>query len=178
VPSDVIWAAAIAGGVGVLGNAATLWATQLQRASHERTETKRIAADAARLKAEHEEAERQRRLTSYQSLMVVLAELDRAATWGTATDKEVDAMIARFLQLHADVLLIGTDAVGDALHPVDEGLNTVGAEMAHMQARDPGESVADAHATAYQRHRESLLAAQGALMSAMHEDVRRGYDAG
>jgi hypothetical protein len=105
VPSDVIWAAIIAGGVGVLGNGATIWATQLQRASHERTEDKRIEADADRLSAEHDETERQRRLAAYQALTVVLGDLDRAATWAKATNEETEAMIGRFLQLHAEVLL-------------------------------------------------------------------------
>jgi hypothetical protein len=170
----VIWAAAIAGGVGVLGNAVTLWATQLQRASHERTEVKRIEADAERLNAEHDEAERQRRFTIYQALTVVLGGIDRAATWATATDEETDAMISRFLQLYADVLLIGTDAVREALDPVMEGFNVVGAEVAQMQARDPDTTLAAAHTIAYQRHRASLTEAQGALLRAMHDDVRRG----
>lgn len=173
MPSDVVWTAAITGGVGLLGNAATLWATKLQRASQDRTEGKRIAADADRLNAEHDEAERQRRLTAYQALTVVLGDIDRVATWVNATNEETEAMIARFLQLHAEVLLIGTDAVTEALGPVAEGMNVVGAEMAQMQARNPNMPLVAAHEAAYQRHRDSLMAAQGALLRAMHEDVRR-----
>ena len=82
-------------------------------------------------------------------------------------DEQTEALIGRFEQQHADVLLIGTEAVCEALRPVAETLGAVGAEMG--QARSQG--VAAAHALAYGRHREAAMEAQAALLIAMRADV-------
>lgn len=165
----MIWSAAIAGGVGLLGNAATVWATQLQRASHDRTESRRIAADAERLKAEHAEAERQRRLSAYQALIVTLGEIDRMSAWtSTPTDEQVEALIALCEREIAGVLLIATDEVCMAMNPLTDVLATVGDEMA--RARQMG--VAAAHTNAYRRHRAAAMDAHGTLLMAMRADVR------
>jgi hypothetical protein len=176
MPSDVIWAAALAGGVGLLGNGTTFWATYLQRRSHERTEAKRIDADADHLTAGHREAERQRRLTEYQGLVVVLNDLDRSATWAIGSDEETESLIARFHHGHANVLLLGAEPVCVALSEVIQMLDQIGSDLSHIRRLDPSQGLAAAHATAYTGHRDSLIAAEAGLVLAMRADVRRGYE--
>jgi hypothetical protein len=176
MPSDVIWAATIAGGVGLLGNGATLWATALQRRSHERTEAKHIDADADRLGIEHREAERQRRFGMYEALVRVMNDLDRASTWASPTDEEVESLVAHFLELHANVLLLGSEHVCEASSPVSETLNLIGTDLVRIQRLDASQGLAAAHATAYKQHRDPLIDAEAALLLAMREDVRRGYE--
>jgi hypothetical protein len=144
---------------------------------HERTEAKRIAADDRRLRTEHREAERQRRLLAYQALIVVLGDIDRAATWQTATDEETDALIARFLQLHADVLLIGTDSVCEALSAVSDALNVIGVDMARLNDYILG-SAAHKHVPPPTESIGMRSKTRKVGSWAMHDDVRRGYEDG
>jgi hypothetical protein len=172
MPSDVIWAAIIAGSVGVIGNGATIWATQLQRRSHERTEAKRIDADADRLRAEHRETERQRRLATYKAFQVTMSDLDRAATWSTATDEQVDAALAEFDQLYAEIMLIGSTAVCDSLSPLIDALDRVGGRMSEL-SRLP---LAERHREAFRAYGQPVRDAWATALLAMRDDIRRGYE--
>jgi hypothetical protein len=74
--SDVVVAAAIAGGVGLAGNITTYFATKRQSEASLAAAREQSTHDLARLEAEHREGERQSRRDTYRRFIVMIAGLD------------------------------------------------------------------------------------------------------
>jgi hypothetical protein len=81
--SDVVWAAAIAGGVGLAGNAFTYLAARANR----RLDMARLETENERFHEERREPERQNRDGTYHRLLAVL---DRYDMWATGYAEGVD----------------------------------------------------------------------------------------
>ncbi len=112
--SDVVWAAAIAGGVGLVGNVATMWATALQRRSMERVEQVRSTAERERFEDELHERDRLRRLETYEELLQALDAVHRFGALGGAA-KDFPVLGDRYRTLRSRVQVLGSDGVINAM---------------------------------------------------------------
>jgi hypothetical protein len=87
--SNVIWAAAIAGAVGLLSNIPTYMSA---RRSAD-VELARVRAESERLREQHREAERQNRQGTYHRVLAALNRFDMIATGYPFTSEEFDQLV-------------------------------------------------------------------------------------
>jgi hypothetical protein len=168
--SDVVWAAAIAGGVGLSGNAFTYLAARANR-----------RLDLARLEAENEqrrEPERQNRQGTYHRLLAVL---DRYDMWATGYAEGVDdatfeATLAEHNYLLGAVHLFGAEDVREATGPLVELFAQVGEGMAKAPriGSPRGGPKVGRFIVGYLPYREQIIEATANLTLAMRADVTRG----
>jgi hypothetical protein len=171
--SDVIWAAGIAGAVGISGTLATIRATSAQLRSHERVEAQRIGAEKERQHAEHIEAERQRRCDVYAQFLTTLSDLDRLGTWATGTNEEISAALERYDKDYTAVMVAANDAVADSLGQLAHVFMESGA---HMAVDADESSLSERFRDAYRSYRIAIIEAGNIVLLAMREDIRRGYE--
>ena len=173
--SDVIWAGAIAGGVGLAGNVVTYLVSKGQR----RVELAKVNAEYDRLRQEHREAERSNRQGTYHRTLAVLDRLDMFAT-GYNPESETEYMVAleELNTLVGGIHLFGAQSVRDALGPVAEEFARLGERIGIQQwaGRQSGNQpvpYAVAYGEAYRDRRNEIIAATAALTEAMRADVTR-----
>jgi hypothetical protein len=133
--SDVVWAAAIAGGVGLAGNAFTYLAARANR----RLDLATLEAENERFHEERREPERQNRQGTYHRLLAVL---DRYDMWATGyasgiDDDTFEATLAEHNYLIGAIHLFGAEEVQQAVGPLIELFAQVGERMAKAP-RDGG----------------------------------------
>ncbi len=115
----------------------------------------------------YREAERQNRQGTYHRFLAVLNQMDSFAIGYAPVEAEYDETLAEFNVLHAGLLLFGAPKVKEALGPVVDLLDQVGAGM------DAREKV-PSFIRSYQPLRRQILEAQGELISAMASDANAG----
>jgi hypothetical protein len=174
--NDVIWAAIIAGGVGLAGNVTTYFTAKSGAAATVRTaeqaaavELERINAENERLREQIRDDERRNRQGTYHRMIAVLDRLDYYATGYPPTDEQYNATVAEFNYLHGGILLFGPPSVTDAVGPLIQVLSEIGAGMAAAEGTQ-----AERWRVAYLPRREDFIRAQGRLVAVMHADVTRG----
>jgi hypothetical protein len=164
--SDVIWAAAIAGGVGLLSNIPTYLSAR--RTAY--VELARLREESERLREQHREAERQNRQGTYHRVLAALDRFDMIATGAPFTTDEFDQLWDGYNALAGGVLLFGATSVRERMQPVSRLLQEIRAEVAESSVEDQ----AQAFGKAYLPRRGEMLSAQARLIEAMREDVTRG----
>ena len=175
--SDVVWAAAIAGAVGVAGNITTYVVSRQQAKTaiasakgQSEVELEKVRAENERLREEHREAERQNRQGTYHRFLAALDRFDMMATGNTpATDAHFSELLGEYNQLYGAIRLFGAEPVRTALNPVVRLFVEVGAAMGDAE----GETSAARFAEAYNPRRETIIEATAALTDAMREDITR-----
>ncbi len=172
MPSDVIWAAAIAGGVGLAGNGATLWATQLQRRSQERVEAIKDKAEAEQALDERRATARNTRAKFYEDVYLALDDLEQTGTGPDGSDEEFSKVVARWRAVRGRARLVGSPEVVEAVAAVQGLLRTIAQEMPASGA--PDDPLWKHYQAAYQRHEEALAPALTALVDAMRSDGLAG----
>lgn len=176
--SDVIWAAAIAGGVSLVGNAATYLVSRRQTAvsiateeSRSKVELTKVESELEKLREQYREAERSNRQGTYHRLFGVINRQDMIGTGAMqATDAEYTALVQEFNFLFGGVLLFGAEPVTEAINAFVAHLNELGRDMSSQSS---GTQVERLRAV-YPAHRERLMDAEGALIVAMRDDVTSG----
>jgi hypothetical protein len=176
--SDVVAVGAITASATVLastiGAVATYKVSRANASTAVRTveeqskvELAKITAENERLREEHREAERQNRQATYHRLLAVLNRLDSFATGYAPSDDQYDDALAEWNLLHGGVLLFGTDGVKEAIGPVVDLLERVGAGM-------DADDKEGTFARSYLPLRREMVKAQGGLVAAMAADVGAG----
>jgi hypothetical protein len=159
VPSDVIWAAIIAGGVGLAGNGVTAWSAYLQAQNQRGLEEDRRRDD-------RRTALRQERLASYSKLLVAINRLDNLAVGPPAPDAAVNDAIVALRNLLADVRLLGDEDVRAAVETLTDKLQDVGEDMTGVSG-----SAGTQHKTAFLKHRQEIADIVRAMQVAMRADI-------
>jgi hypothetical protein len=130
--SDVIWAAAIAGAVGVGGNVAQYLGVRRQTG----VESAKVEAENQRLRQQVRDAERSNRQGTYHRTLAVLDRFDMSPT-GYNPGSEEDYMVAlEGFNNMVGIHLFGAQSVRDALGPLSEELNPLGRK--HRGAAEAG----------------------------------------
>src|SRR5262249_29245177 len=153
--SDVVVAAAIAAGVGLLGTAATLTVTRwnIKDQAHQRTEEAKGAA-------------RQNRRESYGELAWLLLRLRKYHTLGyPPSHDDWSEWLDQYAYGSGVVLIVATPAVGEAVDSFSAALATAAREL--REAADGRGSWADA----YSRYAPELDEQITALLERMRTDV-------
>jgi hypothetical protein len=134
--SDVIWAAAIAGAVGIAGNAAQYLGARQQAD----VELAKVQAENERLRQQVRESERSNRQDTYNRLLAVLDRLDMFATGYHPEDQATyTSAVEELNNLIGGVHLFGAEEVRDALWPLAEELERLGEGIDRRQRDEPHE---------------------------------------
>lgn len=96
--SDVIWAAVVAGGVGLAGNVTTYLATRHQANSALKAENRKIEADLERLRMEHAEPHLQHRQGVYHDFLDSAHRFWEDRTFPLGLFKDEDDLLSWFLE--------------------------------------------------------------------------------
>jgi hypothetical protein len=172
----VIWAAIIAGGVSVVGNVATVTVALFGRRTHREqieatasVERARIDAGAEGVRDQRREAARQERRALYGRLLAVILRHEQYGRGDpVATDDQYRETAAEYEALHAEVLLVGTEPVQDAMGHVLVALHTIGADMGNYSG-----GPAEQFRTAFQHagRGDAVTVARANLIHVMRDDV-------
>jgi hypothetical protein len=183
--SDVIWAAIIAvlgsGLTGGIAARATYWVakrssdTAIATADKQaEVELAKVQGELDRLREQQRQAERSSRQGTYQRTLAVLDRLDMFAT-GYNPEREADHMAAleELNNMIGGIHRFGAQAVRDALSPLSEALERLGAHISKLQREAPGMPYAVAYGAAYRSRREEMTDPAAHLTEAMRDDVTR-----
>ncbi|WP_028065640.1 hypothetical protein [Solirubrobacter soli] len=179
----IIWGALIAGGVSLVGNAATvtvaLFGRNTQReqiASAANVEVAKIGADSARTREDRREHARRERRDLYARFLTVVSRLQGyGGDDPPPTDEELDRTNREFESLFSEVLLAGTDDVGNQASAILAALHRVGEHMDRFE----GGSAARFRAAycehdpdvPFPRRGDAVVGAKGGLLWVMRQDV-------
>lgn len=172
----IIWAALVAGGVSVIGNAATLFVARFGRDAQREQIVQASAVEIAKLRAardtvadERRESARRERQEAYGRFLVAVHRLEDFGRGDTAgTDDEYDQAVRNFERLYAEMLLVGTTDVQEAAGTVLLALHAIGAEMKSLSG-----GTAHRFAAAYQQgdRAAAVVEAHAQLIYSMRQDV-------
>ena len=162
--SDVVAAALIAAGVGVIGYVATVVVALI-------TTGRQTKADADRLRDEHREADRRVRRDAYARMLVAIEALDLLTSRYTdpPTRETFDAWLRDFRAATIDVRLVESPKVVTARRDMGDLIDTVADEA--MRRLERGEPMEDAIGIPYLELRVDLASAGRALGNAMRDDL-------
>jgi hypothetical protein len=173
----VLWAAAIAGGVSVIGNVTTVMVARLgrdaqreQMESHAAVELVKLNNEADRVRDERREAARRERRELYGRLLAIISRLERYDDDepGALDDSEYVATSHEYELLFSEVFMVGTEAVQEELGKVNDAL----AEIAANMRRFEGGPAQQFRAASRENHRgNAVVGAKGVLIYAMRADV-------
>jgi hypothetical protein len=167
--SDVIWAAGIAGAVGIAGNIAQYFGVKKQAG----VELAKVNAENERLRQQVRETERANRQDTYNRLLSVLSRMDFFATGGHPdTDEEYRVARDELNTLMGAVRLLGADDVNEALDGLRVFLKALGRDIDERQRVD-NETFGVAFGAAWRRQRRQYVSAENNLIQAMRDDVIR-----
>jgi hypothetical protein len=172
----ILWAAAIAGGVSVVGNVGTFFVAKFGRdAQREQVvttanvEIARIAAESERIRTERREAARRERGKLYGDALATIVRLENYGHRPRVpSDDEFEQANHDYDLLHQRVFLEGTEAVQEAVTEVTTALFAIGENMGRLGGRS-----AESFRAAYQEGGRgvALTLARAGLIRAMRDDV-------
>jgi hypothetical protein len=168
--SDVIVAAAIAGGVGLAGNITTYLATKRQADANLDALREQSTRELERLAAEHREGERQSRRDIYRAFIASINELDAWAQ-GLAQQRTRDNFhewLSDYRDLVAAVRLLNAPPVQIGLEGLLDRLSEFANPLLVSTRTEPFEERVGAD---YARHRTAVRGARSALIAAMRDDL-------
>jgi hypothetical protein len=180
--SDVIWAAAITGTVGIAGNLTTYLVSRRAAATAMQAAEKQADVELAKVNAENErlrdqirETERANRRDAYQRMAALL---DRLDLLGAGLDREAhetdyETAFEEFTLATGGIHLFGTDEVRGALIAVTEQMTYINDLTSERRQKDTSMSYAEAYRQAYRQRRGRVQEATADLMTAMRDDVTR-----
>jgi hypothetical protein len=177
----VIWAAAITGAVGVLGNAGQYFSTRRQT----RVELAKVFAAKEAARFEHVERARKDRKRTYVQFLGCIHELDRLARQSGLTASQLRDAQNDYSRAYSELLIDAPSSVSDAATPLIDALAAMGETMSHLERKRTATAIAvalqkatgtpitDVYAfqQAWARHDAAITEAQGGLAEAMHVDV-------
>ncbi len=168
--SDVVAAALIAAGVGVIGNAVT-FAVAIT------TTARQTKADADRLRAEHREDDRRLRRDAYARLLNALERLDamNSAYIPAPTLDALEAWLMEFRAASVGVQLVASPEVAEARKAIADVLDSLTQEV--MERTEMGQPMNMALGVPYVQTRPRLNEVGKALGKAMREDLAYHADA-
>lgn len=160
---DTVAIAMITGGVGIFSNA-MLWLAGRRTAG---VELRRIAAEAERLRRQHEEVDRHYRRDVYHEMLFSVQKLNLlAGGYSDSTRDAYDKWLSDFYDVYAKVDLAAPREVRDAMAALDARLEAYHAAI----MATPGD-YDDAVYTAWVNHREAVMDATEELTSLMRADL-------
>jgi hypothetical protein len=179
--SDVVAVALITGGASLVGagigayttfrisnrNAETTVQTAKQAAE---VELEKIRAENERLRAQHQEGERQARKNLYTRLLAALHDLDELAQ-GTPSTGEVKTSSNRVVLLHSEMLLVAPRNVSDVMSPVIDSLGNIWRTGVAKKQDGDSRPFGARWKEAYQENREDATSKEGKLVAAMYQDI-------
>jgi hypothetical protein len=168
--SDVIAAAAIAGGVGLAGNVTTYLATRWQAGKTLEATREQSRRELDRVRAEHREGERQHRREIYREFAAILHEFDQwTLGYGSErTPEHFGEWLGRYRTATATVRLVDSPAVLAKLKEItDGGLNRFGRLVLGPSTVAYGERVESAFLEVMDDYRTTRLE----LLVAMRDDL-------
>jgi hypothetical protein len=164
--SEIIWAAIIAGGVSVVGNAVTAFVAWQGRKAQDkavdtttRVELKKLEAENVRLVDAKREQARDQRRGVYEACLTALIKFDQLAMVDALDPEQAMKVLDELHTTLSAVLLAGTKEVQTA---IGLSIRQVGSLATALQQ---GEY--DGLKAAYNAHKDGLMEARAKLMVAM-----------